>query len=61
VLEPVQETAATPHKLYMAPAPSVSISDESVDDKNWSIVAVSKISLFDMFLTTVITCHSAVC
>ena len=61
VLEPVQETGATPHKLYMAPMPSVSINDESVDDKNWSIIAVSEKIFQIWLLRMVITCHPAVC
>jgi len=40
VLEPVQESGATPHKLYMASAST----SKSIDIGNWSIVAVSKIS-----------------
>ena len=57
MLEPIQETGAMPEKLYTAPA-----FREGIDDENWSIITVSKISVFQIcFLRMVITFHSAVC
>ena len=54
VLEPVQETGRTPQKMY------TTASDAAINivDGNWSIVAVSKISILQICLfRTVTICH----
>jgi hypothetical protein len=54
VLEPVEETATTPLKMYTA----FSAFSKDIVDANWSIIAVSKIPILKICLSrTVKTCH----
>jgi hypothetical protein len=51
VLEPVQETATTPLKMYTTP----SAASKNIVDGNWSIVAVSKIPVLKICLSRTVT------
>ena len=56
VLEPVQEAGMTPQKIYTTPAYTTFIHD--IVDGNWSIVAVSKIPVWQLCsFRTVTTCY----
>ena len=56
IIEPIQEAIMTPQKIYTTPT-TQSLKD-GVAGENWSIIAVSKISVFQTCLfRTVTTCH----
>jgi hypothetical protein len=51
VLEPVQETATMPLKMYT----TASAASKKIDDGNWSIIAVSKIPVLKISLSRTVT------
>jgi hypothetical protein len=54
VLEPLQETATVPQKIYTTDATS---SSKTIDGGNWSIIAASKIPIFfQICLLRTVTC-----